>query len=575
MQDQTKRIGVITGFVVMFAVLVANAIVVRRQLRLQFENHSWVTHTLRVQLAISTFESLLKDAETGQRGYLYTQDPAYLKPYKDAKAGIAADLDALQRLTADNVSQQRRIADVRKLSDQKMDELQRTILLTRSGDSEAAHSIVQSGAGLRLMDSIRTITSQMRAEEDRLATARLAAYDTSLRNTRLSIALTSALAGAGLLLLLTSMLAHLRSRERHSRQLLDREEWFRITLTSLGDAVITTDGEGKVTYLNPLAEDIMGVVLADVLGHRIEDVFPIFNEATLKKVENPIVKVLEFGRVVGLANHTVLRRGDGSMIPIEDSAAPILDRNDSIIGVVLVFRDATNERKTQKLLRETEKLTSAARMSATVAHEINNPLEAVTNLLYLAKGSEDVPEPVVTLLEAAERELQRVSLITKRTLGFYRESKIPERVNLPNLIDQVSNVYSNRAQVKKVAITKDFRPCPDIMGIEGELRQAVSNLISNAIDAVPERGRIHLSCGPDAAGQQVVLVLQDDGPGVAPHVAERIFEPFFTTKKDVGTGLGLWITKEIVERHNGAIMLHKIPGELGGAAFSIALPCSE
>lgn len=575
MQDQTKRIGIIAGFTLMFALLVGNAFVIRRQLGIQSANHSWVTHTLHVQLALTEFESLLKDAETGQRGYLYTQNPSYLKPFEDAKDRISPALDVLQQLTADNPNQQRRVAALRTLSEQKVAELQRSVQLAQSGDSNAARSLVQSGDGFRLMGSIRAAVAEMRAEEDRFATTRLATYDASLEKTRASISLTLIVATIGLILLMLSTLANARAGERHSRQLLEREEWFRITLTSLGDAVITTDGQGKVTYLNPLAEETMAIVLADALGHPVEEVFPIFNEATLKKVENPILKVLEFGRVVGLANHTILMRADGTTIPIEDSAAPIRDREDSVIGVVLVFRDATNQRNTQKLLRETEKLTSAARMSATVAHEINNPLEAVTNLLYLAKGSDNVPVEVVNLLEMAERELQRVSLIAKRTLGFYRESKVPDRIDLPHLVEQVLNLYSNRVQVKGLTITKDLQPCPSIMGIDGELRQAVSNLVSNAADAAPENGRIHVSCAPDATGQQVLLVLQDNGPGISRTVSQRIFEPFFTTKKDVGTGLGLWVTKEIVERHNGAIVLHDSPGELGGATFTLALPRAE
>ena len=146
---------------------------------------------------------------------------------------------------------------------------------------------------------------------------------------------------------------------------------------------------GIVTFLNPVAESLTGIATADAMGKKIVQVFPIFNESTLAPVENPVAKVIEHGRSVGLANHTVLRRPDGSHTPIEDSAAPIRDDNDQLIGVVLVFRDITNDRKIERVLRKTEKLAAAARLSATVAHEINNPLDAICQSgLHLEVGTQ-------------------------------------------------------------------------------------------------------------------------------------------------------------------------------------------
>jgi signal transduction histidine kinase len=289
-------------------------------------------------------------------------------------------------------------------------------------------------------------------------------------------------------------------------------------------------------------------------------------------------KVLEEGRVVGLANHTVLRNSSGALIPIEDSAAPIRDAKDNIIGVVLVFRDATLERRWQESLRESEKLRSAARMSATVAHEINNPLEAVVNLIYLAKTAPEIPAGAVEHLELAEQELERVSHITRQTLGFYRESKVPERIDVEALVEYVLKLYSGKLSSKNIAIERDFGPCQPVRGLQGELKQAISNLVSNAADAVEANGKIRLTlaCVERADGEFVQVLIEDNGPGVAPEHVDRIFEPFFTTKKDVGTGLGLWVTKEIIDRHRGSIEVHPQNGNgngLGGAAFDVLLPC--
>ena len=284
---------------------------------------------------------------------------------------------------------------------------------------------------------------------------------------------------------------------------------------------------------------------------------------------------MEHGFIVGLANHTVLQNTDGTYVPIEDSAAPIRDGRGKIVGVVLVFRDATTERKSQEVLRKTEKLAAAARLAATVAHEINNPLEAIGNLIYISKATEGIPESAFTNLTLAEEELARVSHITRQTLGFYRESKQPNEVDLPTLVESVLNIYSNKLRTKNIILVRDFHDCPPIQALAGELKQAVANLVSNAADAVPHGGTIcvRIDCHEDTTTHLVKIIVEDDGPGIAPEHRDHIFEPFFTTKKDVGTGLGLWVTKEIIERHSGTVEVRSMNGTgPSGTAFSITLP---
>jgi signal transduction histidine kinase len=246
--------------------------------------------------------------------------------------------------------------------------------------------------------------------------------------------------------------------------------------------------------------------------------------------------------------------------------------------VVLVFRDVTNERKTQDLLRKSEKLAAAARLSATVAHEINNPLEAVGNLIYLAKGSPGASPEIVKSLSIAEQELERVAHITRQTLGFYRESNEAQRVELQPLIESVLRLYSNKLSSKNIRVEQDFSQCPPMLGVPGELKQVISNLVSNAVDAVSSNGSIRLRTQgvENHNGGRIQLVIEDDGPGIAPENRARIFEPFFTTKKEIGTGLGLWVTKEIIERHGGTITVSSPNGNgpTPGATFVIDLPCN-
>jgi len=248
---------------------------------------------------------------------------------------------------------------------------------------------------------------------------------------------------------------------------------------------------------------------------------------------------MSLGIVVGLANHTVLQHRDGHLVPIEDSAAPIRNDHNQTIGVVLVFRDVTAERRSQEMIRKTEKLAAAARLSATVAHEINNPLEAVVNPLFIAKASPDATPGLVEHLSLAEQELERVAQITRQTLGFYRESNTPEQVDLHAVIEPILKLYSSRIIAKEIRLEFSTNQCPPVRGVAGELKQAIANLVANAIDAVPKGGLISVRCSPCEAqvSKFVEILIEDSGPGVAPELLNRIFDPFFTNQE----GRGNWI----------------------------------
>jgi PAS domain S-box-containing protein len=508
MQTFHKRFSVVAVFVLLGIVLAANTLVIRRQLAVQIDNQAWTAHSRQVLFELSQTESILKDAETGQRGFLYTGDLKYLAPYDLAVSQVESHITHLAQLTADNPDQQAHIVLLRGQVQEKVDELAKTIALYRSGKAEEAKALVLSDVGLLKMNDIRQLIDQMGQEESSLETTRLASY------------------------------------------------------------------QKRVTFLNPLAEQLTGRSLEHAKGRAIQEVFPIFNESTHKVVENPVEKVMELGRVVGLANHTVLQNSDGTLIPIEDSAAPIRDAEHKLIGVVLVFRDATHERKAQEVLRRTEKLAAAARLAATVAHEINNPLEAIGNLIYIAKGIPGLPAAAAEQLALADQELERVSHITRQTLGFYRESKMPDQIEIPALVESVLKIYSNKFRTKNITIEREVGECPPILGLSGELKQVVANLISNAADAVSENGTIwvRLSCVENHNSKAVQVSIEDDGPGITEEHRNQIFEPFFTTKKDVGTGLGLWVTKEIVDRHNGSIEVRSRNDGSSGTVFNVLLP---
>jgi len=578
MRSIHKRFGVIGGFLILLALLAVNTAVLRRQLAIQVGNQEWFSRSRRVLQELRNTESLLKDAETGQRGYLYTGKLDYLAPYSLAVAQIDAHLQNLTAEIGDNPPQQTKVANLRVLVHQKLAELAQTISLFQSGDTAGAKALVTSDEGFRIMESIRSLFGQMEQEETSVGDLRRTTYQKSIRITVICIYAASAIAALGIILLAFSIIREMETRERDAASLRRSEEWFRVTLSSIGDGVIATDDQGRVSFLNPIAEQLTGTSQAQARGMKIGEVFPIFSETTNSPVDNPVEKVLALGCVVGLANHTVLRHRDGHLLPIEDSAAPITDDSGKLIGVILVFHDASRERTLQEVLRRTEKLAAAARLAATVSHEINNPLEAIGNLVFLARTNPDTPGKVVEQLALAEQELARVSHITRQTLGFYRESTSPTSVHIPALVESVLTLYSNKLQVKQIRVQLTLETCPPVIGLAGEIQQLVSNIISNAIDAVPFNGTLKIDASPVklANGDSIRLKIEDDGPGIAPENMKRIFEPFFTTKKDVGTGLGLWVCKEIAERHGGSVNVEsKNEDGTTGAVFTVLLPGPE
>ena len=235
--------------------------------------------------------------------------------------------------------------------------------------------------------------------------------------------------------------------------------------------------------------------------------------------------------------------------------------------------DISGRKRTEEALRKTEKLAAAGRLAATIAHEINNPLEAVTNLLYLARAEHSVESSRI-LLDMADRELQRVGHITRQTLGFYRQTSAPVMFELGDLLKSVVDVFQGKLSSREISAKVQVESPVHLYGAPGELRQVFANLLSNAIDASPAKSEVTIRVKETGGGAQVTIA--DRGAGIPEAARAQIFEPFFTTKKDVGTGLGLWISKQILENYGGAIRFRSRNGaDRSGTVFVVYLRKAE
>ncbi len=342
---------------------------------------------------------------------------------------------------------------------------------------------------------------------------------------------------------------------------------------SSGDAIASKDLNGTITSWNRSAEKLFGYKAEEIIGKPVTLIIP----PELHRDEFTILSKIRRGEKIEHFE-TIRLHKNGEKVEVSLTISPVKDENGKVIGAAKIIRNITENNKIERALRTTEKLAAAGRMAATVAHEINNPLEAVTNLVYLAKRDLANNDRVAGYLEMASRELDRVAHITRQTLGFYRDTSSPVRLSVTETLDDLLLLYEKRFESRKINVVRQYDKEVEITALAGEVRQAFSNLITNAVDAMPDGGTLVLRIskshewnGSRQPGARITIL--DTGSGIEPRHRKDIFQPFFTTKADVGTGLGLWITRGIVEKHGGAIHVKsRAGGNDHGTAFSIFLP---
>ena len=259
---------------------------------------------------------------------------------------------------------------------------------------------------------------------------------------------------------------------------------------------------------------------------------------------------------------------------IQSVATPIW-LNGKITGGVAVNTDVTQSLMQDEALRRSERLAAVGQLASSIAHEINNPLESITNLLYLMRLSDSIEE-TKEYAAIAQRELARVTEITLQTLRFHRQQTRATEADMGDLIRSVLSLYTGRLLVRKITAEIRLRTSPRVICLEGEIRQVLNNLVRNALDSMGTAGRLVVRLNPALDQRRgrmgARFTVADTGEGIRPDIAARLFEPFQTTKELTGTGLGLWVSKGIVEKHGGYIRTRTRRGERHGTVFSVWLP---
>jgi PAS domain S-box-containing protein len=574
--------GPVIAVALLVVALVADAVLSLHNIREVATSVQWVSHTNEVLSRLEAVLSTLKDAETGQRGYLLTGEPAYLEPYRDAVDRLPRQIADLRQLTLDNPAQTVRVLRLDQLASEQLAILRRgldlfTLEPDRARALATARQTVLSGQGKQVMDAIRGEVDQMQRVEWDLLGERGAISRASAR-IALATTVVALAIGLGLVALAVWLFArNLTIRQRAAEVLHAERERFRTTLTSIGDAVVVTDAHGRVTLLNPVAQALTRWD-ADAIGRPIDEVFRIVNEATRSPVENPVAKVLREGAIVGLANHTVLIGRDGTELPIDDSGAPIRDGRGRVAGVVLVFRDITARRAAEQELHENDRRKDE--FLAMLAHELRNPLAPIRNAAHTLAllGTPDdrihwvsgVIERQVGLMTRLVDDLLDVSRITSGKITLRREP-----VSIGSVIAQSVEAARPPAESRKETLEVDVDP--DVGWVDGDqarLVQVVGNLLDNAIKYTEEGGHIRLTAHVD--GREVVIAVRDSGVGIATDLLPHVFDLFTQADRSLarrqgGLGIGLTLVRRLVDMHGGRVeAASEGPGH--GSEFTIRLP---
>jgi PAS domain S-box-containing protein len=353
---------------------------------------------------------------------------------------------------------------------------------------------------------------------------------------------------------------------------------FRANIDSMSEGMYVVDTDGKRLLTNPAYFHIHGFdpggspdAISPLLEHYD------LNDKLIPAEDWSVSRALR-GEIVVQRQQRVRRIDTGTEVIVMVNATPVRDSSGEVIMAVVTVEDITTMKRAEESLRTSDKLAAVGKMAGTLAHEINNPLAAIKDLVYLLSQNQKLDQNGREFVQLVDKELDRIQHIVANTLSFYRDSGLPVRVNLSQVLDSVLTLDARKIERKQLQVSKRIEANVPVMGFPGELRQVFLNLVTNAIEATPDRGKLRIHLFPSWQWQKeevrgVRMVIADNGPGISPEHRSKLFRPFFTTKGEQGTGLGLWVSQGIVRKHQGELRL-RTSTRFGrsGTCFSVFLP---
>ena len=536
--------------------------------------------------AIQDLRSTMQDAETGQRGYVLTREASYLGPYEQAIASIPPNLHAVRKLAAAGWLPAEQVSELERLIETKSEELRKTVNLVQSRRIPAAMEIIRSHEGERTMDSIRTTIGEIVSDQERGRAAASERGDAAIQ-VRGWVFLSAVLLNLGFLFwayhrIRKEMIHHFVASLETRRQ----KEILAVTLASIGDAVIITDTNGRITFLNAIAEKLTGWTAKEAEERPCAEVFRIVNEETRLPVESPVDKVLATGAIVGLANHTVLIRRDGSELPIDDSGAPIRESDGTVRGVILIFRDFTAHKEFERtLVRAKEQIEASSKAKdkflAALSHELRTPLTPVLATLSSWEATNALPATLRSDLQRLRRNVELEARLIDDLLDLTRieNGKLSlekEPLDVHNLIHSAASLFREEVQARDLALHCQLGAKNSWLEADpARLQQILLNLIGNAVKFSRDGGTIEIVTD-NSQGTELTIAITDDGIGMTEELIARLFQRF--EQGDIppevkfrGLGLGLSIAKALVEAHGGALRAES-KGQGRGSTFTITFP---
>ncbi len=551
----------------------------------QIEISFWRADLVRMQ----EFRSLLVDAELSQRGYLLTGEQEYLAPYQGAIERLQSNLDMLPQMVASGRLSADEGAHLKSLIDQKLAEMDQTISLEKTQGSVAAQALVRTGQGKQLMDQISQVIGKVTGQ----AQGRIDASTDQLKdaqNWRGDVFLFTGLVNIPFLIwAMWRIWLETGRRADLMRELSAQKEFLSVTLRSIGDGVIGADTDGRITFINSAAEELTGWTCAEAIGRPCSTVFRIISEETRQPVESPVDKVLKDGVVVGLANHTLLIRRDGSELPVDDSGAPMRDSKGVIRGVVLVFRDFTrHKRSEQNLIRAAAELESAGKAKdqflAALSHELRTPLTPLLVTLSMLEQDGKLPAGLLEDVRMMRRNVQLEARLIDDLLDLTRVAKGKlllnlEVVDLQGIINSVIARFERQMTGKSLNFARSFCARRHFVNADPiRIEQVLWNILQNAIKFTPPGGTISISTRNDGDGW-IETSIADDGVGMEAEILSRLFKPFEQASDEMvrrhgGLGMGLAIAQAVMQLHGGYVLAFS-QGLGKGSTFTVRLATSE